>query len=201
MYDQKQHILNDAHIYCRLRDCRVPKTLAKWMCKTLAGFLRPFLYGRKSMNGAKPFYLSTGVLGCSTGAAGTLGALIAALAALKGLEIGPESQVLILTLFVSFGGAVAGLIGRIKANTSIGRPPQYASGGTIKGESIPDTLAPLAGSISSEILHTSGPGLAEVLDKLADVMAALNAQRERDAIPFESSDGQSGQPTVQPSNP
>jgi hypothetical protein len=64
----------------------------------------------------KPFYKSTGVMGAGASIVGCLVALVASLASLKGLEITPENQALIVSLVMTLGGSVAALIGRLKAS-------------------------------------------------------------------------------------
>lgn len=64
----------------------------------------------------KPFYKSTGVMGSLAVIVSALVALVASLASLRGLEITPENQALIVSLVMTLAGGVAALIGRLKAS-------------------------------------------------------------------------------------
>lgn len=44
MRDWLQHVLNDAHVFCRLKDCGLPLVWAKRAAKTFAWLVRPILY-------------------------------------------------------------------------------------------------------------------------------------------------------------
>lgn len=68
----------------------------------------------------KPFYKSTGVMGSLAVIVSALVALAASLASLKGLEITPENQALIVSLVMTMCGGVASLIGRLKASDVVG---------------------------------------------------------------------------------
>lgn len=75
----------------------------------------------------KPFYKSTGVMGSLAVIVSALVALAASLASLKGLEITPENQALIVSLVMTMCGGVVALIGRLKAS-------DVAGAGVVLGE-------------------------------------------------------------------
>lgn len=140
------------------------------------------------MNQGKPFYKSTGVMGGMAAVVSALVSLIAALSALKGIEISGESQALIVTIVCTLAGAVAGLIGRIKADSRIGKA--MASGGVYKGpglrivgEPSPEVLPDKRwdrGRGYSAVTYGSGvpPVSSSKQDKLAESLSRLSGVLE-----------------------
>gem|GEM_PF-4014388 len=43
-----QHLLNDGHLYCRLCDLGLPVATAKRWATSIARWMRPVLYGKRS---------------------------------------------------------------------------------------------------------------------------------------------------------
>lgn len=44
---KSQHLLNELHIYCRLRTCKMPKWLAKCLAGLFGWVTEPFVYRKK----------------------------------------------------------------------------------------------------------------------------------------------------------
>ena len=45
-----QHLFNSGHAYCRFRDCKIPKPIAKYLAMKWKRFIDPILYYRRKTN-------------------------------------------------------------------------------------------------------------------------------------------------------
>ncbi|GFK95451.1 hypothetical protein NNJEOMEG_03314 [Fundidesulfovibrio magnetotacticus] len=89
----------------------------------------------------KPLWKSTGAMGSLSAVVAALVALASALASRKGVEIDGETQAMVVSLVCAVGGGVAGLIGRIKAAQPIGGSvtPERPDPSVSRTEILPDT--------------------------------------------------------------
>jgi len=148
----------------------------------------------------KPFYKSTGVMGSLSGIVGCLVALVASLAAMRGMEISTEAQAQIVALVMALAGGVASLIGRLKATDVIGADIITCEAFSVPGFTgvQPDTPweRPTSEKLSPPLPRPASPGdeecpaagaaspkQADLQESQADVIARLLRQAQEKPAP------------------